>query len=320
MRYKNPHTDNLRRRLIDVILWKTGYFGHGEHLGKLPKDFRYPREKKKLKKGAPQVTWIGHCTFLTKVWGVNILTDPVFGKRCSPFSFFGPVRRHAPGLELKDLPKIDMVLISHNHYDHLEKKTVLALNKRYPKIVWYVPEGVQKWFKKLGVKNVVELNWWDNSKKKVKGVSVEVTAVPSQHFSGRFPLDFNRSLWAGFVLTLKNPKGQKKQLYFTGDTGYNRFDFKKIGKRFGKMDLSLIPIGTYEPMTFMAPVHADPKCAVKIHKEVHSKLSIGMHWKTFNLSDEPLDRPPYDLYKAMKSAHLDPKTFIPIQPGETVNW
>ncbi len=319
MRYKNPHAHNLRRRLIDVILWKIGYFGHAEHLKSMPKHFDYPKKTRQCRKDRPQVTWIGHCTFLVQVWGLTILTDPVFGDRCSPLPFFGPVRRHEPGVSLESLPAIDMVLISHNHYDHLEKKTVLELNKRYPKIKWFVPAGVAKWFRKLGIKNVEELAWWNEAEFKKRGIKAKVTAVPTQHFSGRFPLDFNRSLWVGFVLDIEAGK-KKKRLYFTGDTGYNSVDFKQIGKKFKSIDLSLIPIGTYEPMTFMKPVHVDPNAAVKIHKEVHSKLSVGMHWKTFNLSDEPLDRPPYDLYRAMKRAKLDPTTFVPLQPGESMNW
>ncbi|MCP5491819.1 MAG: MBL fold metallo-hydrolase [Chlamydiales bacterium] len=320
MRYKNPHVGNIRRRLFDVLLWKTGYFGHAEHLKSMPKSFSYPKKKSSLSKAKPLVTWIGHCTFLVQIYGLNILTDPVFGERCSPLPFLGPIRRHAPGIPLEQLPPIDIVLISHNHYDHLEKKTVLDLSERFPKIQWIVPEGVAPWFKKCGVKRVKELKWWQELSFKKKKTNTKITAVPTQHFSGRFPLDFNRSLWAGFVVEVQNDKKQKKRLYFTGDTGYNKVDFKQIGEKFHKMDLSLIPIGTYEPLIFMRPVHVGPKDAVKIHQEVHSKLSVGMHWKTFNLSDEPLERPPYDLYRAMKHAKLDPSTFIPLQPGESINW
>ena len=313
MRYHNPHVGNIKRRLVDVLLWKMGYWGHAEHLKPPPDGFTYPRPKKKNGKTGPKATWIGHCTFLVQVDGINILTDPVFGKRVSPVPFVGPVRRHAPGVALDKMPKIDCVLISHNHYDHLEKETVLALNRKYPNILWMVPTGVAKWFKKLGIKNIQELSWWKSHKWK----NIEFTAVPTQHFSGRSPLDNNRSLWVGWVVKFGK---SGKQLYFCGDTGYNRVDFKKIGKKFGKMDLSLIPIGTYEPMPFMKPVHVDPKCAVKIHKDVHSALSLGMHWKTYRLSDEPLDRPPYDLYRAMTKAHLDPTTFLAVEPGEQINW
>ena len=152
-----------------------------------------------------------------------------------------------------------------------------------------------------------------------KPISLEITATPAQHFSGRRPFDFNRSLWSGYVVNCIKPNGNKK-LYFSGDTGYNKHDFKDIGKTFGPMDLSLLPIGTYEPVPFMEPVHVGPRQAVRIHKDVQSHLSVGMHWKTFCLSDEPLDRPPYDLYRAMKRAKLDPRAFLPLDPGECINW
>lgn len=321
MQYSNPHVGNIKRRITDIALWKLGYYGHGKHLGAVPENFSYPREKYRKKNG-DEVTWIGHCTFLIATCGVHILTDPVFGKRVSPVPFIGPKRRHPPGVFFNNLPQIDVVLISHNHYDHLEKSTVKALHAKNPKTLWVVPDGVGHLIKKWGPSKVIELSWWDRCGigfNHDRPLSLEITATPAQHFSGRKPFDFNRSLWAGYVVNCIKPHG-KKQLYFSGDTGYNKHDFKDIGTTFGPMDLSLLPIGTYEPVSFMEPVHVGPSQAVRIHRDVQSKLSIGMHWKTFCLSDEPLGRPPYDLYRAMKRAKLDPKTFVPLDPGECINW
>ena len=321
MQYSNPHVGNIKRRITDVALWKLGYYGHGEHLGDVPKGFSYPRRKNQ-KRGKDQVTWIGHCTFLINTSGVNILTDPVFGERVSPVSFIGPKRRHPPGVFFDDLPSIDVVLISHNHYDHLEKATVKALHAKNSKTLWIVPKEVGHTIKKMGPKKVAELSWWERCGigfDHNQPLSLEITATPAQHFSGRRLFDFNRSLWAGYVVNCIKPR-EKKQLYFSEETAYNEKDFKDIGATFGPMDLSLLPIGTYEPVPFMEPVHVGPRQAVRIHKDVQSKFSIGMHWKTFCLSDEPLDRPPYDLYRAMKKAKLDPRTFVPLDPGKSINW
>lgn len=255
---------------------------------------------------------------------MHILTDPIWSERCSPFRFIGPKRTHPPGIALSGLPKIDVVLISHNHYDHLDKKTVLSLSRLFPHIAWFVPRGVKQWFDRLGISPVYELGWWEErelycDRSQSVNMPLKLTAVPAQHFSGRSSLGHNSSLWVGWVIE-SDPNGTKKKCYFVGDTGYNPFDFVSIGVHFGPIDLSLIPIGTYRPRAFMRDVHIDPKESVRIHKDVGSLLSIGMHWKTFCLSDEPLDRPPYDLYLAMQEAGMDFSKFLVLDPGEKVNW
>ena len=322
-RFVNPHLDNARRSLVDITLWQLGFYNDRRLPKEAPKGFKYPNSKRKAKKTTPQVTWINHCTFLVEVDGLRVLTDPIWSDRCSPFDFLGPKRRHKPALKMKTLPAIDLVLISHDHYDHLDKKTVHALNERFPTITWVVPLGVKKWFEKQGLKHVVELAWWESSSLSFLShlnLELKITAVPSQHFSGRGVFDKNRTLWAGYVVEFKRKKKRLKRLYFVGDTGYNRRDFKAIGKKFGEMDLSLIPIGTYVPHKFMDPVHIDPKKAVSIHREVKSRLSVGMHWKTFRLSGEDLDQPPYDLFCMLEKKEIDPKTFRVLNPGQTINW
>ncbi|HSW87405.1 MAG TPA: MBL fold metallo-hydrolase [Rhabdochlamydiaceae bacterium] len=322
-RFKNPHIDKIHRGLFDVILWKSGYYKDAKTWPKPPEAFTYPVPETPLNKQHPQVMWINHCTFLITIDNVNILTDPIWSNRCSPFSFLGPIRRHHPSLKLEELPKIDYVLISHNHYDHLDKNTVEWLKKKNPEITWFVPTGVKKWFTERGIEKVIELSWWEEATVKHPDnseLNIKATAVPTQHFSGRSPLDINQTLWAGWVLDFERKTRPPKRLYFVGDTGYNQHDFKNIGEKFGYMDLSLIPIGTYLPIQFMSPVHIQPGDSVKIHKEVGSQLSIGMHWKTFNLSDEPLNQPPYDLLLALEKEHINPASFLALEPGRVINW
>jgi N-acyl-phosphatidylethanolamine-hydrolysing phospholipase D len=318
MRFKNPHVARLRRSLFDVLLWQIGFYDDRGDAPPIPEAFSYPRVDRPFCKSKSSITWINHSTFLIQMEGIYLLTDPIWSERCSPFKFFGPKRHHPTPFPLSQLPKIDYVLISHDHYDHLDAKTVDRLVVLFPEIVWLVPLGVKEWFIKRGIHRVIERGWWEEAALKwgeFPQPEGRVTAVPAQHFSGRRGYDLNRTLWAGWVVEYAG-----KRLYFAGDTGYNTHDFKAIGERWGSMDLSLIPIGSYCPRTFMAPVHIEPKDAVRIHQEVRSKLSIGMHWKTFHLSDELPTQPPYDLLFALQQQGIDPTQFLVLEPGETVNW
>ncbi|NGX59735.1 MAG: hypothetical protein KR126chlam3_00892 [Chlamydiae bacterium] len=312
-RYVNPHIENIRRKPRDFLLWSLGYF-RDLPFERVPEGFSYPLPDLDFDKKKPWAMWIGHSTYLLSVAGKHILTDPIWSKRCSPVPFFGPKRKAPPGMPLQHLPKIDYVLISHDHYDHLDRRSVEILHSLYPNILWIVPKGVKKWFNNMEIKRVIELAWWD-------AIDIEstfkVTAVPAQHFSGRRAPDLNRTLWAGYVM---EDLLTSKIFYFVGDTGYNDQDFKKIGEKFERIDLSMIPIGAYSPRKFMSPVHVEPKDSVKIHKDVVSTLSLGMHWKTFRLSEEPLEQPSFDLYRAMKREKLDPFTFLALDPGHKINW
>lgn len=310
-RFVNRHIQNLRRSLWDFILWKTRYYRHFEVNEPPPADFLYPATPQHHEQGRPSAMWVGHSTYLIEFENLNILTDPVWSSYCSPVPLKVLKRHSLPPLPLSGLPRIDMVLISHNHYDHLDAKTVKTLHQFYPEIQWVVPEKLSFWFHKRKMHNVIEIPWWQTH----KTAEYQITAVPAQHFSGRSLWDQNKTHWNGYVLQVGN-----KRLYFTGDTGYNAFDFKEIGQRCGPMDLSLIPIGTYIPSCFMQTVHISPKEAVQIHQEVGSRFSLGMHWNTFRLSEEPLDRPPYDLYLAMQEKGLPFETFLPIEMGTYVNF
>jgi len=261
-----------------------------------------------------QVTWIGHSTFLVQIDGLNFLTDPVWSDRCSPVQFAGPKRfRHVP-FEIKQLPKIDFVVVSHNHYDHLDHYAVTTLQhhqKDHPP-VWIVPSGLGKWFKdNLGHKvEVVELNWWDCVPLSDK---IEVTATPAQHWSKRGPTDYFYTLWGSYVI---HNKTTGKKIFFAGDTGYCSA-FKEIGNKFGSIDLGLIPIGAYEPRDIMKNQHVDPEEAVLIHKDINSKQSIGMHWGTFVLTDEKLMDPERTLEEILAREKMDQSEFTTLTHGET---
>lgn len=314
-RYINPHVGNLRRRPIHALLWMMGWYDDAKEQISLPKEFSYPNPKAILDPAQPQAVWLNHSTFLITYGDIRILTDPIWSDRCSPVRFFGPKRKHLPPVPLEDLPKIDYVLISHNHYDHLDKESVLQLFYKNPDIRWLVPHGVKKWFRKLGITGVIELSWWEEIRLS-SSLSLKATAVPAQHFSGRSAWDWNKTLWCGWVVEFD----RSKTLYFTGDTGYNNIDFKEIGNKWKSMDLSLIPIGCYIPRKFMSAVHIDPQGAVAIHKDVGSKLSLGMHWKTFGLGDEDDGLPPYELFLELQKNGIDPSAFRAIEPGHAINW
>jgi len=253
---------------------------------------------------AIQVTWIGHAAFLVQAGGLNILTDPMFSERASPLSFGGPKRLAPPGIALKDLPRIDAVIISHNHYDHLDEDSVKQLGNA-PR--YFVPLGFAPWFKERGITNVQELDWWGSAE--LKGLRFH--AVPAQHFSSRTPFDRNEMLWSGWVI--ETPAGK---IYFSGCTGYAPL-FQEIGKRLGPMRLSFMPIGGYSPRWFMKAMHVDPPEAVRIHQDVRSEQSVGMHWATFKLTDEHLSEPPFYLKKALKEAGIGEERFIVMKIGET---
>lgn len=256
------------------------------------------------------LTWMGHSGFLLQHGGLNLLTDPHLSERASPFSFAGPARLAPPGLEFHELPPIDAVLISHNHYDHLDEATVVRLAREHAGARFFVPLGLAEWFRKRGIGRVTELDWWQTAELDSGGTAARLTAVPVQHFSGRGLHDRNATLWCGMVLQHAGAK-----VFFAGDTGYSR-DFTDIATRFAPFDLALIPIGAYEPRGFMAPVHVNPEEAVRIHQDLRSRLSVAMHWGTFRLTLEPMDEPPRRLAAALEAAGIPPERFIVMRHGE----
>jgi L-ascorbate metabolism protein UlaG (beta-lactamase superfamily) len=257
-------------------------------------------------------TWIGHATVLLQLGGKNILTDPHFGERASPVSFAGPKRQTPLPMPLADLPHIDIVAISHNHYDHLDLGTVTALaNQAGGSPRFYVPLGLARWFHDAGIADVVELDWWDAREEGV----LTIHCVPVQHWSERGLFDRNQTLWSGWVIETRDARPFR--FFFAGDTGYSR-DFRDIAARFGGFDLAALPIGAYAPRWFMQPQHIDPYEAVQIHKDLKARRSIAVHWGTFVLSDEPLDEPPKKLREALKVAGIPEDQFLVLKHGETL--
>jgi N-acyl-phosphatidylethanolamine-hydrolysing phospholipase D len=227
----------------------------------------------------PGLTWIGHATFLVRMGGVRFLTDPVFGDRVSPLAFAGPQRLVAPGVPLSALPRVDFAVISHDHYDHTDLDAVRVLAARGVHFV--APRGVGELVRGAGG-HCVELDWWQSAE--VGGLRVH--CVPAQHFSGRGLFDRNRRLWAGFVI-----EGPTRRVYHAGDTG-DFGGFAEIAARLGPIDLALLPIGAYLPREMMRRVHMDPEEAVRAALVLRARATVGMHFGTFDLADEPLDEPP----------------------------
>ncbi|HEV2692154.1 MAG TPA: MBL fold metallo-hydrolase [Verrucomicrobiae bacterium] len=304
-------------RFSKILRWKTG-FG--------PKERTWPGLAVAAETGFPapaldlkaicepdgeriQVTWIGHSSFLIQYRGRNILTDPIFGDCLTPVPGLRLKRKSPPGLTMEQLPPIHDVLMSHNHYDHLDAPSVTRLAKLSDKTRFWLPSGLSAWFRRKKITNVRELAWWDSAE---MGEGIELHCLPAQHFAARGPFDRNHTHWCGWLM-----RGGGRTIYYAGDSGYSE-EFKEIGRRFGPMDVSLIPIGAYNPRWVMQPVHADPFEAVKIHQDVRSRFSIGCHWGTFELTDEPWGEPAALLKLALKEAGIPEKDFVTVVPGRSV--
>lgn len=241
-----------------------------------------------------RVTTINHATVLVQSAGMNILTDPVFSKRVSPVRFAGPARHRKPGLTLDELPPIDVVLISHSHYDHMDIRSIQRLNEKYkPRFV--TPLGNRRIFDSDQSRSAVELDWWETHRVNSK---TEITLVPARHWSSRTALDANRALWGGFAIRL--PSGL---IYFAGDTGYgDGRHFSLAREKLGHFRLALLPIGAYEPRWFMKPQHMNPAEAVQAFIDLQAAYALGIHFGTFRLTDEAHDSPQKDLNTALAQA------------------
>lgn len=308
--YYNPHQIGGKKTLLQVLKWMLGGYDAVGEFRKPPADFVFPDSDFEIKSD-DKLIWIGHSTFLIEAWGKCFLTDPVWSKRASPLPFIGPKRKYPAALALESLPKIDYVLISHNHYDHLDLKTIKRLHKLFPDLIFFVPLGLKKWFRKHKIVSVVELDWWQTEKR--GGLSFH--CLPAQHFSNRGIFDRDKTLWCGWMVENEN-----KRFYFVGDTSYNPVDFQEIGRRFQPIDLSLIPIGCFQPRAFMSAVHISPQEAVLLHQELNSKLSVASHFGTFPLSKEPLTLAPYELYLVLKKRGIAVNNFRLPERGCKIAW
>ena len=253
------------------------------------------------------ITFVNHSTFLIQMNGLNILTDPIWSKRASPFRRLGPARVRKPGVEFSDLPEIHLILISHNHYDHLDVETLKALSKRFdPEVL--VAAGDKELVQRTGFNNVHEFDWWEKIQIRP---GFEITFTPAQHFSARSLFDRQKSLWGGYMLHHAN-----QRVYFSGDSGYSSH-FSDIKKRLGSPDIALLGIGAYEPRWFMKPVHMNPMEAVKAHNDLGAKQSIAMHFGTFHMSSESIDQPLADLKSALLKEGIPENRFVALHEGET---
>lgn len=266
-------------------------------------------------------TWLGHSTVLLQAGGVTVLTDPVWAERASPLRFAGPRRWVAPPLAIDCLPRVDIVLQSHNHYDHFDHAATRALARRFPDAVWCLPLGLAGTAMRLGVRVVREMDWEQRVDLALPTGPVGVTAVPAQHFSARGLHDRDRTLWTGFVVS--TPAGR---LYYAGDTGLHP-EFGRIAAEHGPFALTVLPIGAYEPRWFMRPVHLNPEDALEAWRALTEAQAsahlapapplLGVHWGTYKLTDEPMDEPPRRMRDLWRQGGWDDQLLWVLAHGET---
>ena len=300
-RFKNlfPHA---RHGFRDLLRWKL----RGSTRPGQSEPFSAPIHAENLsRQGDDGATWIGHASFLLRLEGRVLLVDPVFSDHCAPFRIPGLQRTAPPGVSWSEAARAEGVLITHNHYDHLDRPTISKLPGA---IQFFVPTGVGRWMERVGKRNIREFGWWESW----TWNGWKVTAVPAQHFSSRTLWDRNKTLWCGWIL-----ETEKKRIYLAGDTGYCPV-FREIGDRFGPMDLAIIPIGAYEPRWFMKPMHVSPEEAIQIHLDTRARKSVASHWGTFRLTDEPLGEPPVRLRAGLEAAKLTVGEFVVPKIGETI--
>jgi L-ascorbate metabolism protein UlaG (beta-lactamase superfamily) len=296
------------RGVADLLRWQLGG-GRTAWPESVPSPFPPDRPPPRVAGAAMRVSFVGHATFLIQGGGLNILTDPVWSERASPFGFTGPRRFNPPGLAFDDLPKIDAVLVSHSHYDHMDVDTLARIWERdRPRVV--VPLGndaiLRGHHPAMGVTaadwhEVVEI-----------GPGATVTLEPVHHWSRRSLGDRNHALWAGFVL-----KGVGGVVFHCGDTGFDAGrPFRNVAERHGAVDLALLPIGAYEPRWFMAPQHMNPEEAVEGFRLLGAGQALGCHWGTFRLTDEGAGEPAEALAAALAAAGVAPGRFLAMRPGQ----
>ena len=305
-RNTNPTFERPSAAARFAFIWKRAWTGARAH--------DVPREANdgaalRANGSEPTVTWVGHATVLLQLDGVNLLTDPHWGRRASPVSFAGPKRLQAPGLAFEDLPPIHVVVLSHDHFDHLDLGTVTRVAARHDP-AFVVPLGLKGWLERQGVSRVVELDWWQDFEYR----GLRIVCTPAQHFSQRSLWDLNTRLWASWAVL-----GSSRRVYFSGDTGY--FDgFREIGERLGPFDLTALAIGAYMPPAIMRFVHLTPEQAVAAFQDLRGRTLLGIHWGTFDLADEPLEEPPARMSAEAARRGVPPDRAWILKLGETRRW
>jgi L-ascorbate metabolism protein UlaG (beta-lactamase superfamily) len=305
-RFFNPGREKEQKGFLDFLRWQIT--ADRADWPKQVANLAQPKIAEKVLAGEVHVTFINHATFLLQFESLNVLTDPVFSKRASPVQWAGPKRVREPAVTVDRLPKIDLVVVSHNHYDHLDVGSLKDLSDLHgPRFL--VPLGNKALLEKHGVKNVEEIDWWDVRRFKESAL---VTLVPAQHWSARGLFDRNRALWGGFYIEVSGLK-----IFFAGDTGYGPHFRTIVGKK-GVPDVSLLPIGAYEPRWFMKEQHMNPDDAVLAHLDLETSLSIGTHYGTFQLTDEALLTPLQELKNALETRGVSPQKFLAPETGSTI--
>ncbi len=297
VRFTNTDGQSNNRNLSEILKWSIN------REDPIPKylEVKEISDLRIFKSKEPYAFWIGHASFLVFNGNITILFDPIFSERASPLKFAGPKRLVKPALNISSLPKIDVIVISHNHYDHLDIPSIKQIQSKYPNVKILIPKGDGKLLEKHNIKNFNEFLWWDNIKIK----DTTFTFTPSQHWSARGLGDRNKSLWGSW-----HTNYNMKNIFHAGDTGYSN-DFKEIQKRLGDVDFAMIPIGAYSPEWFMGYSHVNPDEAVNIALDLNAKESVGMHWGTFILTDEPVFEPREKLEKIANEINVNFYTVLP---------
>jgi N-acyl-phosphatidylethanolamine-hydrolysing phospholipase D len=319
-RFRNPWPDSAPHGFGDLLRW----WRERRQTGRAPTPPRgsFPTATPRIvhpraTSDVARATWMGHSTVLLQVGGLNILIDPVWSERVSPVQWAGPRRVMPPPIPLEALPPLDVVLLSHSHYDHMDKPSIRWLARNHPEAHWVAPLRLGRYLRAFGVREVTELDWWQRAE--VRGISV--TGTPARHFSARRMGDRNRTLWCGYALEIAG-----RRVYFAGDTAFHP-EFRAVGERCGPFDLALVPIGAYDPRWFMHVVHVDAEEAVQLYEDLVSPhpgaplpLMLGLHWGTFRLTDEPMEEPPRRARARWLERGLPEGKLWVARFGETRDW
>jgi N-acyl-phosphatidylethanolamine-hydrolysing phospholipase D len=316
--FRNPWPDSEPRGLRDVVRWSLQRRRQTLPPDPIPGTFpiAQPTFAERASPTELAVTWVGHATVLVQLGAINVLTDPMWSERASPISFAGPRRFVAAGVDFDALPLIDVVLISHNHYDHLDRNTVRRLAHRMPTIQWVAPLGLRSALTSWGARQVLERDWWQNVSLGTIEGQLDVTCVPAQHFSARGFGDRGRTLWCSWVIATRD-----RRTFFAGDTAYHP-EFPAIAERCGPFDLLMLPIGAYEPRWFMRSVHMNPPEALSAYAELSESQNakpvlLPIHWGTFRLTDEGMQEPPEWTKRLWREKGYDSEKLWLLQHGET---
>lgn len=306
--FRNPYPGFEKRGFSDVFKWGVVERVKGNKPNK-PDTYDFPvmeNDGSILQDTsiAFSVTWVGHSTLLIQSAGLNILTDPIWSERASPVQWAGPKRFVKPGLDFDALPEIDVVIISHDHFDHLDRGTIKKLGN---KPLYFVPLGIGSLLHDWGIDHFIELDWWESNRYN----GVEFVCLPAQHFSGRSVNDRDKRLWASWLIQSK-----ERKIYFGGDSGYFP-GYLEIGERYGPIDFAALPIGAFRPVWFMGPVHTSPAQAVQAMLDLKAEIFIPIHWGTFDLADDLLDEPPRLLRSEIEKRNLNRDRFWLLKHGES---